>query len=333
MHVVVYGAGAVGSVLGGMLCLHKHDVHLVCRKAHADAINRAGLHIRSATGDYVVNPRATDSLGAEDLSDDTCVFLTAKCHDTEECAREMAAIVPKSAPVVSFQNGVGNEDVLAASFENVYGGVCRMTCQMVQPGNASFRRLGRIVVGKYPKGNDAFTRALCAAFDEVGFEGCPSRNIVSDKWLKLVVNTQSVFNAVIDPRDHESNEFFELKACILEETQKILRASKIRPRSCDGKDNSIDEMIADLRRPRMPRTDRGMKVHNSTWQDLYLKRDAIESPRFHEPFIEMARAQGVPAPCNEVALEFIVRCHREETGPGAVRLSEVLEAIEKRCEH
>ncbi len=330
MQVVVYGAGAIGSVLGGMLSLNNHDVRFVCRKPHAAAIKKNGLHIRSATGDYVAHPEVTTTLSSGDVGEGACVFVTVKSQHTTECAAELARIVPPATPVVSFQNGIGNEDVLAKHFESVYAGVCRMTCQMVQPGHASFRNMGRLVVGRYPKGSDAFARALCKAFGESGFDSCVSRNVTADRWLKLAVNTQSVFHAVIDPRDHEANEFNELKARILEETKKVFKSAKLRPRSCDGNDDSIDEMIADLRRPRMPRTEHGMKVHNSIWQDLYLKRDTIESPLFHEPVIAMAREHGISVPINETALATIKRCHAAADGPGTVRLQQVLDDIEAR---
>lgn len=330
MQVVVYGAGAVGSMLGGLLAQHKHDVHLVCRQAHADAVNTDGLHVKSATGDYVVHPRASTSLSGDDVAEGAVVFVTVKSQDTGACADALAAAIPKETPIVSFQNAIGNEDLLLERFDNVYGGVCRMTCQMLQPGHASFRRMGRVIVGRYPKGSDATSRSLAKAFGAAGFDAASSRTIHSDKWLKLAVNGQSVFHAVVDPRDHDANEFIELKARILEETRRVLKAAKVRARSCDGRDPSIDEMIADLRRPRMPRPDRGIKVHNSTWQDLYLKRDSIESPRFHEPIVAMAREHGVAVPCHEVALETIQRCHRDATGPGALRLADVIAAIEKR---
>jgi 2-dehydropantoate 2-reductase len=330
MQIVVYGAGAVGSVLGGLLSVQKHDVVLVCRKGHADAINEGGLHVRSATGDYVSRPRATEELSGDDVAAGVCVLVTVKSHDTRGVANTLAGLLPRETPVVSFQNGMDNEASLGAHFDNVYGGVCRITCQMLQPGTASFRRKGRLVVGKYPKGSDSFARSLTRAFGAAGFDACLSRNVIDDKWLKLVVNAQSAFHAVIDPRDHDANEFFELKARIIEEARAVLKAARIRARSCDRNVSSIDEMIADLRRPRMPRAERGMMVHNSTWQDLYLRRDTIETPFFHEPFIKMGREHGIAVPCHEVALDTALRCHREGLGPGTVRLQEVIDAIAKR---
>jgi len=72
-----------------------------------------------------------------------------------------------------------------------------------------------------------------------------------------------------------------------------------------------------------------MKVHNSTWQDLYLRRRAIESAFFHQPLIDLAREHGVPSPYNETALAIVQECHRAGNGPETWRLSEVLERVER----
>jgi 2-dehydropantoate 2-reductase len=312
-----------------LLSLQRHDVLLVCRDAHAAAIRDDGLSLRSATGDYVAHPEAATALDASHLADGTILLLTVKSWATDAAATKMAAVCDRATPVVCFQNGVGNEELVARHFDTVYGGVCRMTCSALQPGHASFRRLGRLVMGKYPKGSDATVRALAKAFEEAGLDVSVSRNIMADRWLKLAVNTQSVFHAVVDPRDHEANEFFELKARILEETRSILKKARISAKRSDGKDPSIDEMIDELRRPRARRAGGGMNVHNSVWQDLYLRRGSIESPFIHQPLIDLAREHGIPAPYNETALAIALEAHGAGDGPEAWRLAEVLQRIEK----
>lgn len=331
MRIVVFGAGAVGSTLGGLLALRNNEVLLVCRKEHARAIeSQQGLRMRSATGDYFAQLGAVERMKPSHYGEGSVVFFTPKSNDTTRGCEELAAVVPDDAPVVSFQNGVGNEGLLAAKFSRVYGGVCRMTCSFLHPGQVTFRRLGRIIVGKYPKGSDALARKLASLFEQAGFQSAVSRTIMDDKWLKLVVNLQSTFNAIIDERDHDGPEFVKLKVGVLEEAKRVLRAHKIRARSCDGKDLSIDEMIRDLRKPKAQRSSSSLKVHNSTWQNLYLKRRHIENSFFHKPIIDLAAKQGIPVPYNEVALELATKCHREQTGPGLYRAGEVLAIIASR---
>jgi ketopantoate reductase len=153
---------------------------------------------------------------------------------------------------------------------------------------------------------------------------------MGDKWLKLVVNATSAVNAVIDSRDHDMPEFFALKARLLEEAAAVLAAEKIKPKSYDGKDRSISEMIAELRRPRARRTRHGVNIHNSTWQDLYLKRKRIESHEFHGPIIAMAKEHAIGVPGHQVLLEAVSSCHKSGVPPQSIRLEAILKAIEER---
>lgn len=331
MRFVVYAAGAVGGVIGAHLALNKHDVLLVCRKEHAEAIREAeGLRMKSATGDYVAPLRAVTALDAGDLEGTACVLFTPKSTDTERCVEDLAKVAPRDTPVVSFQNGVSNEEIIARRFDHTFGGVCRMTCSFLQPGQVSFRKTGRLVVGRYPKGKDAFAGKLAGALREAGFDVSVSANIMCDKWLKLVVNLQSAFNAVIDPRDHDGIEFIDLKAGVLEEAQRALRADRMRVKSCDDRDLSVDDVIAELKKPKAPRSPSAVRVNNSTWQNLYLGRKEVENGFFHGPIIEIARKHGMSAPFNETALDLVLESAKDNLGPGAFRASEVLERIRKR---
>jgi 2-dehydropantoate 2-reductase len=288
------------------------------------------LRLKSATGEYFTDLDAAVEVDGHHLDEATVVFFTPKSNQTEDGVTRLAAVAPPETLVIGFQNGVTNEERLSAHFASVYGGVCRMTCSFLQPGQVSYRRQGRVVVGKYPKGADPLAKKLSKILEDAGFDAASSNNISSDKWLKLVVNLQSGFHAIIDNRDHDTMEFIGLKLGVLEEAQKVLKASKIRARSCDGKDASIVELVDELRKPHAPRGEHGVKVNNSTWQNLYLGREDCENRYFHSPIIELAREHGIPVPFNEVALECVEACCRQQSGPNGLRAGDVLERIKKR---
>jgi 2-dehydropantoate 2-reductase len=331
MRVVVFGAGAIGSALGGMLALKRNEVTLVGRKEHVDAINKQkGIKLRSTTGEYFAELEAVTKLGKLEPSEDTCILFTPKSNSTRKCVDELADVVPDEVPIVSFQNGIANEEMIAERFENVYGGVCRMTCSLLHPGRVTFRRVGRIIIGKYPKGVDPFARKLAKAFEEAGLQSSVSRSIMCDKWLKLVVSLQSTLNAIVEPRDHDTIEFMKLKIGVIEEAKKVLKADKIRAKSCDGRDFSLDEMMNDLRKPRAQKSPSYIKVNNSTWQNLYLKRKDVENEYFHGPIIELGKKHGVPVPFNETVLAKVLEAHKKKLGPEAFRAKEILDEIEKR---
>lgn len=331
MRFVVYGAGAVGGVLGGHLTRDKHDVLLICRDAHAKAIGEQnGLRMKSATGDYFAPLDVATSVAATHFDEDTCVLFVPKSNDTPTCVEELATHAPRDVPVVSFQNGIDNERIIAEKFTNVYGGVCRMTCSFLHPGQVSFRKFGRVIVGKYPKGAHAYPKKLAKIFESAGFKVSVSNSIMCDKWLKLTTNLQSAFNALIDDRDHDSPEFLQLKVGVLEEAKRVLTADKIRAKSCDGGDFSLKEMINELKKPRAARYASSVRVNNSTWQNLYLKRESVENEFFHGPIIQLGGKYGVAVPYNEVALELVTRSCREKTGPGQLRAAEIVDLVQNR---
>ena len=334
MRFVVYAAGAVGSVLGGHLALNKHDVLLITREPHAKAINdNKALRMKSATGDYTVPLSAATKIDRNDVDGDTCILFTPKSNDTQRCVEQLSKIVPPDVPVVSFQNGVVNEDIIAAKFENVFGAVCRMTCSHLQPGQVTFRKMARLVIGRYPKGAHKFSKKLASILEEAGFDVSVSNSIMCDKWLKLMVNLQSGFNAIIENRDHDSVDFMELKVGVLEEAKRVMRAEKMRAKSCDDRDLSIDDVIGELKKPKAPRGPSSVRVNNSTWQNLYLKRNVVENGYFHGPIIELAKKHGIEVPFNEVSLELVEESCREQLGPGHFRASEVLQKIKDRSTH
>jgi len=328
MQFLVYGAGAVGSVLGGLLSLNHHDVCLVGRDAHVDAITSGGLRIKSATAEYHAHPSACSALSAGTTAKTGCVVLGVKSQDIPAAMDILAPAMTAETPVVCIQNGVNAEGAAAERFAHVYGAVVRMTCSMVQPGHVSFQTGGRVVVGRYPKGTDAFARSFAGMITGAGLDAVVTKDLMADRWLKVAVNVQSVFHAVIDARDHDTNEFHALKAGIIDETRRVLKKARIRARSCDGRDPSIDDMIENLRKPMARRTDHGVKVRNSVWQDLYLRRRGMEAEHIHGPVIALGEQHGVATPYNRAALELALRCHREGLAPESLRLSDVMAAVE-----
>lgn len=331
MRFVIFGAGAVGGVIGGFLALDKHPVLLICREDHARAIDsQRGLKMKSATSELFAPLEAETATIPSHFDSDTCVFLIPKSNDTQTCVDELCRHAPPDTPIVCFQNGVDNEAIVSQKFENVFGGVCRMTCSYLHPGQVSYRKMGRLIVGRYPKGANATAKKIGKLLGSAGFSSSVSNDIMSDKWLKLVTNLHSAVNAVIDERDHESPEFIHLKIGLLEEAKRVLKAGRIKARSCDGKDSSVDEMIDELKKPHAPRQASAVRVHNSTWQNLYKKSGNVENEFFHGPIITLAKEHDIAVPHNEVILELVKQDARDKTDPGQHRAVDITEIVGKR---
>ena len=82
MRFVVYGAGAVGGVIGGRLAEHGHDVALIARGAHYEAIRDKGLRIQSPDDDATLDIPVVDNPSQLDLTADDVIFLATKSQDT-----------------------------------------------------------------------------------------------------------------------------------------------------------------------------------------------------------------------------------------------------------
>lgn len=112
LRVVVAGAGAVGSVVGGLLAARGHDVLLVGRDPHMAAIARDGLHVTGLFGDRTSRPGTALDLASADEPADV-VLVSVKSHGTADVARVLAAWRNAAPLVVSLQNGLGNVETLA----------------------------------------------------------------------------------------------------------------------------------------------------------------------------------------------------------------------------
>ena len=117
MRFIIHGAGAVGSLVGGKLAESGCDVVLVGRSAHAEAVNRHGLKIRSLNGDRVVkNLHAFTSPHEISPRPGDVILLTVKSVETAHSVQSLREVFPEETPIFCLQNGVRNEEMAARRF-------------------------------------------------------------------------------------------------------------------------------------------------------------------------------------------------------------------------
>jgi 2-dehydropantoate 2-reductase len=123
LRLAVYGPGGVGGYVGARLAQAGVDVHLIGRGEHLRALREDGLELRSVAGDAQLDLPATDD--PDDVGVCDVVLCCVKSFDTADVAARLPALLGDTGCVVSLQNGVGNEDVLAEAVgsERVLGGV------------------------------------------------------------------------------------------------------------------------------------------------------------------------------------------------------------------
>ena len=112
MKVGVLGAGAIGSMFGGLIAHRVADVDvvLVARGDHGSAMHRqGGVHLEGDWGKLFVHVNVTDDVAA--LRDSDVLFLTVKSHATRD-AIQAAVDYLGTATFVSIQNGI-NQSTLS----------------------------------------------------------------------------------------------------------------------------------------------------------------------------------------------------------------------------
>ena len=158
VRVLVAGAGAVGSVVGGLLAAAGHRVTLLGRAPHLDAIAADGLAIEGLWGDHRVRGLALATRPGEVAGPFDAVLLTVKSYDTGTMLGAIADVVAADGCVISLQNGLGNVEQVAAAVgaERALGGRVIFGAVIPRPGAARVTvfadpiALGAAVAGMAP---------------------------------------------------------------------------------------------------------------------------------------------------------------------------------------
>lgn len=182
MKVAVMGAGAVGCYFGAMLARAGHEVALIGRPTHVDAVRAKGLFLDTRTFQAYVPMRA--GTGPEEAAGADVVLFCVKSADTESAGQALAPHLGADTLVLSLQNGVDNAQRLQAIVpQTVVPAVVYVATEMAGPGHVRHHGRGELVIGP-SAGSRGFADACVAAGVPVDI----SDNVIGALWAKLIVN-------------------------------------------------------------------------------------------------------------------------------------------------
>lgn len=191
--VAVMGAGAVGCFFGGMLARAGHEVTLIGRAAHVEAINRDGLLIDAVK--FRQHVRAKASTEAAAVRGAALILFCVKSTDTEEAARQIAAHIGPDSVVLNLQNGVDNAERIQKYIPNlVIPAVVYVATAMLRAGCVKHYGRGELVIGQMhpqtvPRAvASEVLQNIVALFAGAGVPVAISANVAAELWTKLVVN-------------------------------------------------------------------------------------------------------------------------------------------------
>ena len=188
MNIVIFGAGAIGSLFGALLS-KKNNVTLIGRASHVDVIKKHGLNIKGKTQLNVKIP-AEDSIKKIKSSPDLLI-LTVKSYDTENAMKEAKPVINDNTLVLSLQNGLDNVDKIEKMVDrkNIFVGITTHGAIFSSPGVINHTGKGQTILGYLSKQKTESTKQLVDMFNETGIETEVSTDIIKDIWTKAIINS------------------------------------------------------------------------------------------------------------------------------------------------
>jgi 2-dehydropantoate 2-reductase len=193
MKIAILGAGSLGCSIGGVLAEVGNDVWLINRNPKlVEVLSRNGLTLRDGGVDRVVRVQAATSaqqVGVVDL-----VVVLVKSFDTTAAMTAAMALLGPQTHVLSLQNGVGHEEILAelVGRERVIGGKTYAGGSQLGMAHISIGTRGKeTIIGELDGGASERTMQIAALFTEAGLQTTVSNNIMQTIWEKLLVNVST----------------------------------------------------------------------------------------------------------------------------------------------
>src|SRR5918996_4682454 len=180
------GTGGVGGYFGGRLAQAGAHVHLIARGEHLKSLREKGLRVKSVKGDFDISLPATDDpaeVGACDF-----VLFTVKAFHTQSAASQLDPLIGSDTAVVSLQNGVDNEDAIAAAVgaAHVMGGIAYIFAEIAEPGViAHTGGPATLVFGEIDGTRSERGELLLKQCSEAGIGAELSENIRAGLWSKF----------------------------------------------------------------------------------------------------------------------------------------------------
>lgn len=192
LKVAVMGAGAVGCYYGGMLARAGHEVTLIARPQHVQAIRAHGLRVQtSAFDEHIVVAASCDVAAVQGAQ---LVLFCVKSTDTESAGLQLLTHLAPDALVLTLQNGVDNADRLRAVLgpQPVAAAVVYVATEMAGPGHVRHHGRGELVIE--PVAGSLVSDAVALALAAAGVPTQVSDNVRGALWAKLILNC--AYNAV-----------------------------------------------------------------------------------------------------------------------------------------
>lgn len=302
--ILIWGAGAIGGVLGAYFARAGHAVHMVDVVAeHVQAMRTTGLRIEGPVEEFTqVLPASTP----EELTGKfSRIYLAVKAHHTVPA---MEMLIPHLAPggyVVSAQNGLNEltiADMIGA--DRTVGCFVNYGADWHGPGQILFGNRGGIAVGELDGRMTDRAREVHSLLQLVEADAALTDNIMGYLWGKMGYGALLFATALTPLSMSDAMERPSARASYIalgHEVMRLAQAMGARPISIYGFDPAaflaldaagmtaaLDRMIANNRKT--------AKTHSGIWRDLAVRKRKTEVDAQIGVMVAMGAKAGVPMP-------------------------------------
>jgi 2-dehydropantoate 2-reductase len=318
MRYIIYGAGGIGSIMGGHLARTGHDVILIGRPGHVNAIKNQGLRLITPTGTFLLKMPAVTGPDKIKFKKSDVVCLCMKGQDTEAALQDLKKMT-SDVPVLCFQNGVRNEEIATRYFPRVYGAMVRVGAVYLTDGEVIARRdpPGWYIIGRYPLGTDPFIEAVAGDLRAAGYLVRAADDVIQYKWGKLMTNLSNAVEAITGGDRGDAQPVYR---ALYEEAQSIVEKAGI-------KWISQAQVSKDWPETNIVRGKLDTVAQSSTWQSLERRQGSVEVEFLNGEIVRVAEKAGLKAPLNEKMVAITQEMAARHEPPGkytAAQLSEIL---------
>jgi 2-dehydropantoate 2-reductase len=331
--ILIWGAGAIGGVVGAYLKRAGHDITCVDIVAdHVQAIRDRGLHLYGPVEEFTqLAPASTPAklTGAWDK-----IFLCVKAHHTEEAARALLPHLDANGYVLSLQNGLC-ENIIAGVVgkKRTVGAFVNFGADWMGPGEIMFGNQGAVVLGELDGKTTPRLETLHRAMRDFEPDAIVTDNIWSYLWGKLGYGAMLFAQALGDKGIADClarPELLPVWRKLGAEAVAVAEAEGVEPRGfngfnpaafragapADAAQASVDAMVA-FNRP-------SAKTHSGVWRDLAVRKRRTEVDVQIMPIAEIGARHGIPCPTVRKLVDLI---HEVEDGKRKLSDDNLLELL------
>lgn len=332
LNVLVFGAGAIGTYIGGSLALAGHQLVFVEQSKVVDELREKGLRLdltldaRRKTNDSSrIDPSSFRIVSSLDDAIrygpfDVALFAL-KSFDTQSALEGIKPFADKMPPILCFSNGVSNEPAIAEALgrEKVIYGTVTTAIGRRGAGDIVLEKLRGVGVAKgHPLSeqlNSALDKAYlnCKLFDDAA----------SMKWSKMLTNLiANPTSAILDMTAREvfsDKALYKLEIQMLRECLAVMKAQNIEVVDLPGTPvralayaTTLPLWLSKPFLARAAGAGRGAKMP-SFHIDLHNGRGKSEVEYLHGAVVRAGKECGVPTPVNKVLTETLMSLTNKET--------------------